>query len=102
MRFSDLSPEQQAELAALGDAAADRFESLDPATVTYVDVEDLSPERALRLAAHRAAVLTAEAEQTLRDAVAQARSAGLSWHAVASNLGSMTAEGVRKRYSHPV
>jgi hypothetical protein len=47
-------------------------------------------------------VLTAEAEQTLRDAVAQARSAGLSWHAVASNLGSMTAEGVRKRYSHPV
>ncbi len=58
------------------------------------------PDRALRLAAHRAAVLTTEAELTLRDAVDHARAAGMSWHAVASTLGSMTAEGVRKRYSH--
>lgn len=102
MRLSDFSPEQQTELTALGEAAADRFESLDADEIEIVGLDNLPPDRALRVAAHRAALLTAEAEQTLQEAVAQARSAGLSWHAVANNLGSMTAEGVRKRYGRVV
>jgi hypothetical protein len=99
MRLDDLTPEQQAELAAVGSAAADRFEALDPATTTSVEPDDLPPEQALRLAAHRAAVLTKEADQMVRDAVDHARAVGMSWHRVGTSLG-VTAEGARKRYSH--
>jgi hypothetical protein len=98
MRTNDLTPEQRAQLAALGSAAADRFEALDPATTTFVDPDGLPPEQALRLAAHRAAVLTSEADQMVRDAVDHARAVGMSWHRVGASLG-VTAEGARKRYS---
>jgi len=90
MRFQNLPAEQRAELAALGESAADVFEnSFTPDPSGHVP-----PLIALRQARFQRTYL----ERRTAELVAQARAEGVSWHQVGVALGT-TGEAVRRRYS---
>ncbi|MDR1427006.1 MAG: hypothetical protein LBJ08_04530 [Bifidobacteriaceae bacterium] len=92
---TDLTPSEQAELEAWGAEMAARAESADYATHLKPTPPALLE---VQRAAARRAYLIHEADQAVRDAVAHARSEGLSWHRVGQALGT-TGEAARQRYS---
>jgi hypothetical protein len=75
------------------DQLAERFENLDPDDAVEIPVE----EYLLR----RAVIARARSEQQLLDAVAKARSAGVSWQKIGTLLGT-SAQAAQQRYSAAV
>jgi hypothetical protein len=72
------------------DELARRFEKLDPDKAVDVPVEEYLLQRAV--------VARARTEQQLVDAVAKARSAGLSWQKIGALIGT-SAQAAQQRYS---
>jgi hypothetical protein len=72
------------------DQLAERFENFDPDDAVEISVE----EYLLR----RAVIARARSEQQLLDAVAKARSAGVSWQKIGTLLGT-SAQAAQQRYS---
>ena len=72
------------------DQLAERFENFDPDDAVEIPVE----EYLLR----RAVIARARSEQQLLDAVANARSAGVSWQKIGTLLGT-SAQAAQQRYS---
>jgi hypothetical protein len=72
------------------DQLAERFENFDPDDAVEIPVE----EYLLR----RAVIARARSEQQLLDAVAKARSAGVSWQKIGTLLGT-SAQAAQQRYS---
>jgi len=92
MTMIELTPEQEAEIER-------RFMEFDPTTATiYTDGDDLPPHLALIRAQATADYYRDLADQTMRDAVAEARAAHLSWHKIGVQLG-VTGEAVRQRFA---
>jgi hypothetical protein len=68
---------------------ARRFENLDPAEAREIPVEEYLLQRAV--------MTRARSEQQLLDAVAQARSKGLSWQKIGELIGT-SAQAAQQRY----
>ena len=68
---------------------AQRFEDLDPAEAREIPVEEYLLQRAV--------MTRARSEQQLLDAVAQARSKGLSWQKIGELIGT-SAQAAQQRY----
>lgn len=83
-------PRSLQEILDTADALADQFEQLDPESLEWKDATPLPRIRA-------AVVARAGAERELADAVAEARTAGISWSAIAGYLGT-SGEAARQRY----
>lgn len=98
-----LTPEQRAELEALGAAQADRLEALDADSLHYEPTGRIvPPELAFRHEAHERALLLRkleEADSRIAELVPRLRERGESWHRISGPLG-MTPEGARKKFSH--
>jgi hypothetical protein len=73
------------------DELARRFEQLDPNEAVEVPVEEYLLQRAV--------VARARTEQQLVEAVAKARSAGITWQKVGALLGT-SAQAAQQRYGH--
>lgn len=71
------------------DELAHRFEHLDPDEATETPVEEYLLQRAV--------VARARTEQQVLDAVAKARSAGISWQKIGALLGT-SAQAAQQRY----
>ena len=71
------------------DELAHRFENLDPDAAVEIPVEEYLLQRAVIARAHT--------EQQVLEAVAKARSAGVSWQKVGSLLGT-SAQAAQQRY----
>jgi hypothetical protein len=71
------------------DQLAERFENFDPDEAVEIPVEEYLLQRAVVARAHT--------EQQLLEAVAKARSAGLSWQRIGSLLGT-SAQAAQQRY----
>ena len=74
------------------DELAARFEELDPAAATDVDV----PEYLLR----RAVIARARSERQIAGAVIAARRDGISWARIGRELG-VSAQAAQQRYGQP-
>jgi hypothetical protein len=72
------------------DQLAARFENLDPADAVEIPVEEYLLQRAV--------IARVRTEQQLLDAVATARSAGVSWQKIGTLLGT-SAQAAQQRYS---
>jgi hypothetical protein len=68
---------------------AQRFEDLDPAEAREIPVEEYLLQRAV--------MTRARSEQQLLDAVAKARSKGLSWQKIGELIGT-SAQAAQQRY----
>ena len=71
------------------DQLAERFEHFDPDDAVEIPVEEYLLQRAV--------VARARTEQQLLEAVAKARSAGVSWQKIGSLVGT-SAQAVQQRY----
>ncbi len=71
------------------DELAHRFESLDPDEAQEIPLEEYLLQRAV--------VSRARSEQQLLDAVAQARTKGLSWQKIGELIGT-SAQAAQQRY----
>jgi hypothetical protein len=71
------------------DQLAERFEHFDPDDAVEIPVEEYLLQRAV--------VARARTEQQLLEAVAKARSAGLSWQKIGALVGT-SAQAVQQRY----
>jgi hypothetical protein len=83
-------PRSIQEILDHADQLAERFENFDPDDAVEIPVE----EYLLR----RAVIARARSEQQLLDAVAKARSAGVSWQKIGTLLGT-SAQAAQQRYS---
>ena len=82
-------PRSIQEILDHAEELAQRFEDLDPEEAREIPVEEYLLQRA---------VLTrARSEQQLLDAVAQARSKGLSWQKIGELIGT-SAQAAQQRY----
>lgn len=72
------------------DQLAERFENFDPDDAVEIPVEEYLLQRAV--------IARARSEQQLLDAVAKARSAGVSWQKIGTLLGT-SAQAAQQRYS---
>ena len=81
------------EILDHADDLAKRFEEYEPQAE---DDRDPTSLRQLR----DAVLARSDAERSIRDAVAAARSDGQSWAAIGSMLGT-SGEAARQRYGHP-
>jgi hypothetical protein len=86
-------PRSTQDILDHADQLAERFENLDPDDAVEIPVE----EYLLR----RAVIARARSEQQLLDAVAAARSAGVSWQKIGTLLGT-SAQAAQQRYSAAV
>ncbi len=84
-------PRSIQEILDHADELATRFEQLDPAAATDVDV----PEYLLR----RAVIARARSERQIAEAVITARHAGISWSRIGKELG-VSAQAAQQRYGH--
>ena len=71
------------------DQLAERFEHFDPDDAVEISVEEFLLQRAV--------VARARTEQQLLEAVAKARSAGVSWQKIGSLVGT-SAQAAQQRY----
>lgn len=83
-------PRSVEEILKHADDLAQRFEDYEP---NADDERDSIAVRALR----QAVTARSDAERTIRDAVGQARQAGLSWVLIGSLIGT-SGEAARQRY----
>ncbi|MCB0976345.1 MAG: hypothetical protein KDB02_02690 [Acidimicrobiales bacterium] len=81
------------EILDHADELAKRFEDYEPRSEDKRDPSSLEQLRDAVLA-------RSEAERSIRDAVAAARSDGQSWAAIGTMLGT-SGEAARQRYGHP-
>jgi len=81
------------EILDHADELAKRFEDYEPRAGDERDPSSLEQLRSAVLA-------RSQAERSIRDAVAAARSDGQSWAAIGSMLGT-SGEAARQRYGHP-
>jgi hypothetical protein len=72
------------------DQLAEQFENFDPDAAVEIPVEETLIRRAV--------IARARSEQQLLDAVALARSAGISWQKIGALLGT-SAQAAQQRYS---
>ena len=82
------------EILAHADELAARFENYEPNPADEVDAEALARLRA-------AVAERSQAERHMIDAVAKARTAGMSWAAIGALVGT-SGEAVRQRYGSKV
>jgi len=87
-------PRSTDEILIRADELARQFEQYEPLGDDGVDAMSLREVRA-------AFLRRAEAERSIRDAVARARDAGHSWAAIGAMLGT-SGEAARQRYGHRV
>jgi hypothetical protein len=71
------------------DQLAERFENFDPDDAVEIPVEEHLLQRAV--------IARARSEQQLLDAVAKARTAGMSWQKIGTLLGT-SAQAAQQRY----
>lgn len=81
------------EILDHADELAKRFEDYEPRADDERDPSSLEQLR-------NAVLARSQAERSIRDAVAAARSDGQSWAAIGSMLGT-SGEAARQRYGHP-
>lgn len=84
-----LVPRSIQDILDHADQLAERFENFDPDEAAEVAVEEYLVQRAV--------VARARTEQQLLEAVAKARSAGMSWHKIGGLVGT-SAQAAQQRY----
>ena len=82
-------PRSIQEILDHAEELAQRFEDLDPEEAREIPVEEYLLQRAV--------MTRARSEQQLLDAVAQARSKGLSWQKIGELIGT-SAQAAQQRY----
>lgn len=84
-----LMPRSIQDIIDHADQLAERFENFDPDDAVEVPVEEYLLQRAV--------IARARSEQQVFEAVAKARSAGISWQRIGSLVGT-SAQAAQQRY----
>ncbi|NEG88823.1 hypothetical protein [Bifidobacterium aerophilum] len=99
MRFEDLDPDTQAQLLAMGNAAADAVERTDtPSDVLPEDDPGFSPELEISRLLNRRKAELAYIDGRLTSMVLLMHRRGASWETIGRLLG-ITGEATRLRYA---